>query len=167
MTIGIAVIGAGMAGRAHAAAYRSAPTLYRSTLPDLRFISIGDISPELGSLAARRFGYEHNDTSWQAIAENPDINVVSVVVANSLHSEIVEGLVAAGKQGDKLRLRRTVRLGPCARECVARHHPVDGVADEGNELACAFVGCFGVNRALRFKQVKVVTQQKLAGVSVE
>ncbi|MGH3338244.1 MAG: Gfo/Idh/MocA family protein, partial [Propionibacteriaceae bacterium] len=97
MTIGIAVIGAGMAGRAHAAAYRSAPTLYRSTLPDLRFISIGDISPELGSLAARRFGYERNDTSWQAIAENPDINVVSVVVANSLHREIVEGLVAAGK----------------------------------------------------------------------
>ena len=97
MTIGIAVIGAGMAGRAHAAAYRSAPTLYHSTLPDLRFISVGDISPELGSLAARPFGYERNDTSWQAIAENPDINVVSVVVANSLHREIVAGLVAARK----------------------------------------------------------------------
>jgi predicted dehydrogenase len=97
MTIGIAVIGAGMAGRAHAAAYRSAPTLYRSTLPDLRFVSIGDVSPELGSLAARRFGYERSDTSWQAIAEDPDINVVSVVVANFLHREMVEGLVAAGK----------------------------------------------------------------------
>ncbi len=97
MTIGVAVIGAGMAGRSHAAAYHVAPTLYKSTLPDLRFVSIGDISPELGSLAARRFGYERNDTSWQAIAENPDINVVSVVVANHLHREIVEGLVAAGK----------------------------------------------------------------------
>ena len=97
MTIGVAVIGAGMAGRAHAAAYRIAPTLYQSTLPDLRYVSIGDVSPELGSLAARRFGYERNDTSWQAIAENPDINVVSVVVANFLHREMVEGLVAAGK----------------------------------------------------------------------
>jgi predicted dehydrogenase len=97
MNLGIAVIGAGMAGRAHAAAYRTAPTLYQSTLPDLRYVSIGDISPELGSLAARRFGYERNDTSWQAIAENPDVNVVSVVVANHLHREIVEGLVAAGK----------------------------------------------------------------------
>jgi predicted dehydrogenase len=97
MTIGIAVIGAGMAGRAHAAAYRIAPSLYESILPDLRFVSIGDISPELGSLAAQRFGYERADTSWQAIAENPDIDVVSVVVANSLHREIVEGLVAAGK----------------------------------------------------------------------
>ena len=97
MTTGIAVIGAGMAGRAHAAAYRIAPTLYESTLPDLRFVSIGDVSPELGSLAARRFGFERNDTSWQAIAEDPDINVVSVVVANFLHREMVEGLVAAGK----------------------------------------------------------------------
>jgi predicted dehydrogenase len=86
-----------MAGRAHAAAYRTAPTLYQSTLPDLRYVSIGDISPEFGSLAARRFGYERNDTSWQAIAEDPNINVVSVVVANHLHREIVEGLVAAGK----------------------------------------------------------------------
>jgi predicted dehydrogenase len=97
MTIGIAVIGAGMAGRAHAAGYRVAPTLYQSTLPDLRFVSIADVSPELGSLAARRFGYERSDTSWQAIAEDPDINVVSVVVANHLHREMVEGLVAAGK----------------------------------------------------------------------
>src|SRR5512133_2430587 len=47
MTIGVAVIGAGMAGRAHAAAYRVAPTLYRSTLPDLRFVSIGDVALEL------------------------------------------------------------------------------------------------------------------------
>jgi predicted dehydrogenase len=86
-----------MAGRAHAAGYRLAPMLYRSTLPDLRFVSIGDVSPELGSLAARRFGYERNDTSWQAIAEDPDIKVVSVVVANFLHREMVEGLVAAGK----------------------------------------------------------------------
>jgi predicted dehydrogenase len=98
MTIGVAVIGVGMAGRAHAAGYRIAPMLYRSTLPDLRFISIGDVSPELGSLVARRFGYERSDTSWRAIAEDPDIHVVSVVVANFLHREMVEGLVAAGKR---------------------------------------------------------------------
>ena len=97
MTLGVAVVGAGMAGRAHAAAYRTAPTLYQSILPPLRFVSIGDVSPEFGSQAARRFGYERSDTSWQAIAEDPTIHVVSVVVANSLHREMVEGLIAAGK----------------------------------------------------------------------
>jgi predicted dehydrogenase len=95
--IGVAVIGAGMAGKAHAAAFRTASTLYNPVLPPVRLVSIGDVNPEFGSIAAQRFGYERNDTSWQAIAEAKDIDVVSVVVANSLHREVVEGLLAAGK----------------------------------------------------------------------
>jgi len=66
-------------------------------LPPIRLVSIGDVNAEFGSLAARRFGYERHDTSWQAIAEADDIDVVSVVIANSLHREVVEGLLAAGK----------------------------------------------------------------------
>src|SRR4051794_8678689 len=97
MTLGVAVIGAGMAGRAHAAAYRVAPTLYASSLPPLRYVSVGDVNAELGALAARRFGYERSDTDWRTIAEDPSMDVVSVVVANFLHREMVEGLVAAGK----------------------------------------------------------------------
>lgn len=96
-SLGVAVIGAGMAGKAHAAAYRTASALYSPVLPPLRLVSIGDVNAEFGSLAARRFGYERNDTSWQAIAEADDIDVVSVVIANSLHREVVEGLLAAGK----------------------------------------------------------------------
>ncbi|ROQ36597.1 putative dehydrogenase [Frondihabitans sp. PhB188] len=96
-SLGVAVIGAGMAGKAHAAAYRSASTLYESTLPPIRLVSIGDVSEKFGSLAAERFGFERNDTSWQAIAADPSIDVVSVVIANSLHREVVEGLLAAGK----------------------------------------------------------------------
>jgi predicted dehydrogenase len=96
-SLGVAVIGAGMAGKAHAAAYRTASTLYESSLPEIRLVSIGDVSEKFGSLAAKRFGYERNDTSWQAIAEDPSIDVVSVVIANSLHREAVEGLLAAGK----------------------------------------------------------------------
>ena len=97
MTIGIAVVGAGMAGKAHAAAYRVAPTLYASTLPDLRYVSIGDVNAEVGRAAARRYGYERSDTDWRAIADDPDIQVVSVVIANSLHLEVVRGLIEAGK----------------------------------------------------------------------
>ena len=97
VSLGIAVIGAGMAGRAHASAYRVAPTLYAPTLPPLRYVSVGDVDAGLGALAARRFGYERHDTDWRAIAEDPSIDVVSVVVANFLHREMVEGLVAAGK----------------------------------------------------------------------
>lgn len=95
--IGVAVIGAGMAGKAHAAAYRNAPATYASTLPNIRLVSIADAYEPLAEAGAKRFGYERHDTSWQAIAANDDIHVVSVVVANHLHREIVEGLLAAGK----------------------------------------------------------------------
>lgn len=95
--IGVAVIGAGMAGKAHAAAYRNAPSLYESILPPVRLVSIADAYEPLAVAAAARFGYSRHDTSWQAIAAADDIDVVSVVVANHLHREIVEGLLAAGK----------------------------------------------------------------------
>lgn len=95
--IGVAVIGAGMAGKAHAAAYRSAPTLFSPVLPEIRLVSIGDVNADFGAATARRFGYARTDSSWQAIAEADDIDVVSVVVANALHREVVEGLLAAGK----------------------------------------------------------------------
>src|SRR6266487_2681684 len=60
-SIGVAVIGAGMAGRAHIN------------------------------------GYQPAETSWEAVAAAPDIDAVSVVVANHLHRPIVEALLAAGK----------------------------------------------------------------------
>jgi len=97
MSIGVAVIGAGMAGRGHAAAYRAATSLYGSDLPEVRLVSIGDVNSAFGQAAANRFGFERTDADWRAIADDPKIDAVSVVVANHLHREIVEGLLAAGK----------------------------------------------------------------------
>ena len=96
-SIGVAVIGAGMAGRAHAAGYRSAPTLYQPGLPEVRLAAICDANRDFASDTAKRFGYERAETDWRVIAEADDVHVVSVVVANPLHREIVEGLLAAGK----------------------------------------------------------------------
>jgi predicted dehydrogenase len=95
--IGVAVIGAGMAGRAHAHGYRSAGTVFSAGLPPVRLVSVADINEELAADTARRYGFERSDTSWQAIVKADDIDVVSVVVANHLHREIVEELAAAGK----------------------------------------------------------------------
>jgi predicted dehydrogenase len=95
--IGVAVIGAGMAGKAHAAAYRSATTLYRPVLPPVRLVSIADVYEPAAVETAARFGYSRHDTSWRAIVDADDIDVVSIVVANRLHREIAEALLAAGK----------------------------------------------------------------------
>ncbi|HWC40728.1 MAG TPA: Gfo/Idh/MocA family oxidoreductase [Actinomycetota bacterium] len=96
-SIGVAVIGAGMAGRAHAAGYRSATTVYDQSLPDVRLAAIADVNPDFATDTARRFGFERAETSWEAVAAADDVDVVSVVVANYLHRPIVEGLLAAGK----------------------------------------------------------------------
>ena len=42
--IGVAVIGAGMAGRAHCAGYRTAPTLFDPPLPPIRYAAVLDLS---------------------------------------------------------------------------------------------------------------------------
>jgi predicted dehydrogenase len=96
-SIGVAVVGAGMAGRAHAAGYRSASTLYGEGLPEVRLVAVADVNPAFATDTARRFGFERAEPGWEAVAAADDVDVVSVVVANPLHRQIVEGLLAAGK----------------------------------------------------------------------
>jgi predicted dehydrogenase len=95
--IRVAVIGAGMAGRAHINGYRAASTVFDPDLPDVRLVAVADAHEPFAVDAAKRYGYERAETSWEAIAEAPDIDAVSVVVANHLHRPIVEALLAAGK----------------------------------------------------------------------
>ncbi|SDQ21206.1 Gfo/Idh/MocA family protein [Quadrisphaera sp. DSM 44207] len=95
--LGVAVIGAGMAGRAHAQGYRTATSLYATDLPPVRLVAIADAHEPFARDAATRYGYERAETSWQAVAQADDVDVVSVVVANHLHREVVEGLLGAGK----------------------------------------------------------------------
>lgn len=95
--ISVAVIGAGMAGRSHANGYREANTIHGGGLPKIRLAAIADINLELARSVADRYGFEKAVASWQEIAEDPTIDAVSVVLGNSLHREVVEALLAAGK----------------------------------------------------------------------
>ncbi|CDR17870.1 Gfo/Idh/MocA family protein [Streptomyces iranensis] len=95
--LSVAVIGAGMAGRAHAAGYRNVNTVFDAGLPPVRLAAIADANIALGEDAARRYGYEKALPSWEAVAEDPTIDAVSIVVGNALHRPIAEALVAAGK----------------------------------------------------------------------
>ncbi|HYY77694.1 MAG TPA: Gfo/Idh/MocA family oxidoreductase [Actinomycetes bacterium] len=96
-SIGVAVVGAGMAGRSHAFGYRSATTVFDDRLPAVRLVAIADVNQAFAADAARRYGFERAEPSWEAVAAAPDVDAVSVVVGNALHREVVEGLLAAGK----------------------------------------------------------------------
>ena len=95
--ISVAVIGAGMAGRSHAAGYRQANTVFGRGLPPIRLAAIADANTALAEDAADRYGFESALSSWEAVAEDPSIDAVSIVVGNALHRPIAEALVAAGK----------------------------------------------------------------------
>src|SRR5919112_5979301 len=95
--ISVAVIGAGMAGRSHAAAYRMAGSVSGPGLPPIRLAAIADANLPLAEDGARRYGYEKALPSWEALAEDPSIDAVSIVVGNALHRPIAKALVEAGK----------------------------------------------------------------------
>ena len=96
-SIGVAVIGAGMAGRSHAHAYRTAQTVFGTDAPPVRLVAIADINTDFANHARDRYGFERTESSWQAIVDADDIDAVSIVVANHLHREIAEALLASGK----------------------------------------------------------------------
>jgi predicted dehydrogenase len=96
-SIGVAVIGAGMVGRAHANAYRNASTVYSLDAPAARLVAIADVHEPFATDAAARYGFARAETDWRAVIDAPDVDAVSVAVANSLHREIVEAALAAGK----------------------------------------------------------------------
>ncbi|NED59361.1 gfo/Idh/MocA family oxidoreductase, partial [Streptomyces sp. SID10244] len=57
-SIGVAVIGGGMAGRAHAAGYRMASTLFGTDRPDVRLVAIADANRAVADDTSERYGYE-------------------------------------------------------------------------------------------------------------
>jgi predicted dehydrogenase len=94
--LSVAVIGAGMAGRSHAAGYRQVNTVFGEGLPTVRLAAVADANEALARDAARRYGFEKAVSSWEEIVDDPTIDAVSIVVGNALHRPIAEALIAAG-----------------------------------------------------------------------
>ena len=99
MTLGVAVIGAGMAGRAHAAAYRIGTDAVRVDAADRCGTSPSATSaPSSARWRPRRFGYERSDTLLAGHRGRTRTSTSSAWWSPThLHREMVEGLLAAGK----------------------------------------------------------------------
>src|SRR3954462_14491825 len=96
-SIGVAVIGAGMVGRAHARASRNASPVFGLGGPAPSLVAVADTHEPFAADAAARYGFERAETDWRAVIDAPDVDAVTVAVANNLHREIVEAALAAGK----------------------------------------------------------------------
>jgi predicted dehydrogenase len=92
---GIAVIGAGMIGAAHAAGYRT----YAPRVEGLsaRLDTVCDANAELAARLARNWGFPRAVGDWRAVIDDPEIGIVSVCLPNFLHTEVTRAALKAGK----------------------------------------------------------------------
>jgi predicted dehydrogenase len=92
---GVAVIGAGMIGAAHAQGYRLQSTFPRGVAVSL--IKVVDEDPAAAASLAQRFSFAEHGTRWQDLLDDDRIDVVSVAVPNQLHFPLARALLMAGK----------------------------------------------------------------------
>ena len=96
-TIGIGVIGFGWMGQAHSRSYRRIPMHFPEAEIMPRLVVVADNVPERAELARQNFGFEASTTEWEAVVDNPEVDVVTITAPNKLHREIATAAAAAGK----------------------------------------------------------------------
>jgi predicted dehydrogenase len=95
--IGIAVIGGGMIGGAHAFAYMAQHTVLPFRDRRVRLVKAVDSDADAAHALARRFGFEEAGVDWTEILTDSRIAAVSVALPNFLHYEVAKALLLAGK----------------------------------------------------------------------
>lgn len=94
-TIRVGVIGAGMAGQAHAFGYRNAMMAVNSKF-DVILASIADPNLALAQSVAERYGFANATGDIDAVIAS-DVDVISVALPNFLHAEVLPKVLASGK----------------------------------------------------------------------
>lgn len=95
--LNIAIVGAGMIGRAHARAFRALRGAFQPAPALVDLVAIADADAALARDAQVRWEIERVADSWESIVDMADVHVVCVALPNYQHREAVEALVAAGK----------------------------------------------------------------------
>jgi predicted dehydrogenase len=94
--IGVAVVGFGWMGRAHAQAYaRVRHHFPQLPLPDL--VAVADDVPGRADDAAEQFGFDVPTPDWRAVLADPRVGAVSITTPNFVHREMAVATARAGK----------------------------------------------------------------------
>jgi predicted dehydrogenase len=93
----VAVVGAGMAGQAHAFGYRNATMHPDLAGVDVRLSTIVDFNQDLARSAADRYGFATATTDLAAVLNDDAIEGVSLALPNFAYAEVIPQLISAGK----------------------------------------------------------------------
>ena len=94
--LSVGMVGYAFMGAAHSHAWRTAPRFFDLPLRP-RMTAVAGRDPEGVRAAAERLGWESTETSWQALVERDDIDLVDVCTPGHTHAEIVIAALEAGK----------------------------------------------------------------------
>ena len=95
--LGVAVIGFGWMGQAHARSARRAPTHFPARAYQPRLVVCADVDSGRREQATRDWGFEQATADWRAAIDAPGVDAVWVTAPNMMHVEMVEAAAAAGK----------------------------------------------------------------------
>ncbi len=95
--IGLAVLGFGWMGQAHARSARRLPTHFPDRAYQPRLVVCADVDAGRREQAVRDWGFDRAEVDWRAAVEAPDVDAVWVTAPNMMHVEMVEAAAAAGK----------------------------------------------------------------------
>lgn len=94
-TLKVGIIGAGMAGQAHAFGYRNAAMAVSSDI-SVELYAIADPNVELAQKVADRYGFQKAIGNIDELI-NSDVDVISVALPNFLYAEVLPKVIASGK----------------------------------------------------------------------
>lgn len=148
---GIAVIGAGMIGAAHANGYRTYLPRFTSTLPGLRLIHACDANREMAKNLAQTWGFEQVSTDWREVLADPDVGIISICLPNFLHAEVTEAALDAGKHvicekplalsgDDAKRVADKAKTVNCVSAIVANSRRIPAVTEAHNRIVAGDIG---------------------------
>lgn len=94
--INIGLVGYKFMGKAHSNAYRKMPFFFDTeSVPVLK--AICGRTESVVAQAARKFGWESYETSWEKLVKREDVDLVDITTPNSSHKDIVLAAAAEGK----------------------------------------------------------------------
>ncbi|MCY3632746.1 MAG: Gfo/Idh/MocA family oxidoreductase [bacterium] len=95
--LGIAVVGFGWMGQAHARSYLRLPTLFEDRAYDPQLVICSETIESRRHAATSAFGFREATDDWRPALEHPDVDAVIVCAPNVLHEPLVTAAAEAGK----------------------------------------------------------------------
>jgi len=92
----IGLVGTGYMGKAHAIAFKAAPTVFPLS-GAVQCELLAEVSEDLAASKSAELGFRRATGDWRSLVTDSDVDVVDICSPNFLHKEMALAAIAAGK----------------------------------------------------------------------